>query len=98
MSKIRIPRKKKKHRFDITCHCFPNVPKLERYLCYFDVEYGIKEFHMTAEELYKFFGRYTLDDIVWWNWIRRKHLYIEPKLNKESQEYWNYFVSEGIIK
>lgn len=53
---------------------------------------------MTAEELYKSFGRYTVDDVVWWHWVRRKHLHIEPKLSEEFQEYWNYFVSEGVIK
>ena len=53
---------------------------------------------MTAEELYKSFGRYTMDHIIWWHWVRKKHLHIEPELSEEFQEYWDYFVSKGIIK
>lgn len=100
MGKIRIPRRKKKrHYWDKTfVYAFPYVSKQYRYACYFSIESGIKEFNMTAEELYKSFGRYTVDDIVWWHWVRRKHLYIEPKLSGEFQACWDYFVSEGVIK
>lgn len=100
MSKIRIPRRKKKwhYRDKMFVLTLPYVSKYYRYACYFNIECGIKQFNMTAEELYKSFGRYTVDDIVWWHWVRRKHLHIEPKLSEEFQEYWDYFVSEGVIK
>lgn len=93
MSRIRIPRRKKKwhYRDKMFVRTFP-------YVCYFNIECGIKEFNMTAEELYKSFGRYTVDDVVWWHWVRRKHLHIEPKPSGEFQEYWDYFVSEGVIR
>jgi hypothetical protein len=100
MSRIRIPRKKKKWHYKnkMINYKFPYVPKYYRYVYYFCIEYGIKEFNMTVEELYKSFGRYTIDHIIWWYWVRRKHLHIEPKLNGEFQEYWDYFVSKGVIK
>jgi hypothetical protein len=100
MSRIRIPRRKKKwhYRDKMFVLTFPYVSKYYRYVCYFNIECGIKEFHMTAEELYKSFGRYTVDDVVWWHWVRRKHLHIAPELSGEFQEYWDYFVSEGVIK
>lgn len=100
MSKIRIPRRKKKwHYRDKSIDCkFPYVPKYYKYVCYFCIEDGIKKFNMTAEELYNNFGRYIMDHVIWWHWVRRKHLHIEPELSGEFKEYWNYFVSEGVIK
>lgn len=98
MSKIRIPRKKKKHiRHDNICHCFPNVPKVERYLCYFRVEYGCKRRKMSAEQLCNTFGVYTMDDVIWWAWVRRKHIGIEPQLSERYLGYWNFFKDKGVI-
>jgi hypothetical protein len=97
MTKIRIPRKKKKESI-LQHYNFPCVPKINRYWSYKIIEYGISHYNMSAEDLYRTFGCYTMDDVIWWAWVRRKHLHIEPKLSEEFQEYWNYFVSEGVIK
>lgn len=67
---IRIPRKKKKKGY-INSYKFPYIPKVNRYLCYFTIEDGIQRFHLTPEQLYNTFGRYTMDDVIWWNWVRK---------------------------
>jgi hypothetical protein len=102
MSKIRIPRKKKKPhvwRNIVSNMAFPNVAKVERYYAYFNVEWGIKRgWIITEPNAIVVSGLpYTKDSIVWWYWVRRKHLGIEPKMSKEIQEYWDFFVSKGII-
>jgi hypothetical protein len=100
MKKIRIPRKLKKYCADILFNSwknFPNVPKLERYMSYFTIECGMKIHNMSAEDLCRTFGKYTKDDVVWWNWVRWKELGIEPKMSADIQEYWDYFVEKGVI-
>ena len=52
---------------------------------------------MTAEQLYHTFGRYTMDDVVWWYWVRWKNLGIVPKISADIKEYWDYFVEQGVI-
>lgn len=100
MKKIRIPRKLKKHAnkiLDKNWKLFPNVPKLMRYHHWFVIEEGIKKYQMSAEELVENFGRYMYDDVIWWHWVRWKELGIEPKMSKDFQEYWDYFVEKGVI-
>lgn len=101
MKKIRIPRKKKKLGYITrmrTYMPYPCFPKLERYLSYFVIDSGIKKYNITSEELYKKFGRYTMDDVVWWNWVRYKHFGIEPQHSGDFKKYWDYFVNQGVIK
>ena len=103
MKKIRIPRKKKKQRYwrgmpYIAYKCFPNAPKIVKYYNYFDIERGIKRFGMSAEELYNTFGGVLKDYVIWWHWVRYKHLNIEPNMSDEFKEYWDYFVNQGVIK
>jgi hypothetical protein len=98
MKKIKIPRKLKK----VAEKCwvdyqFPNVPKLARYIHYLRVEWGIKYFGMSAEELCNTFGKFMKDDVIWWYWVRWKELGIEPTMSKKYQEYWDYFVEKGVI-
>lgn len=97
MSKIRIPRKKKKHIM-VNMYSFPYVPKIERYKAYFSIEYGIKRFNMTPEKLCDTFGVYIMDHVIWWNWVRYKKLGIKPELSEKYLEYWNFFKNKGIIK
>ena len=100
MKKIRIPRKLKKHDNRIFLkkyNQFPNVPKLIRYIHYFNIEKGIKIFDISPEELYYEYGRFTMDDVIWWHWVRWKELGIEPKMSPSFQEYWDFFVKEGVI-
>lgn len=98
MSKIRIPRKLKKYGDKKLKHYnFPNVPRLSRYYSYFVIEDGIKTHNMSAEELCKTFGRYTMDDVIWWHWIRKKKLGIEPQMSPKFQEYWDFFKSKGCL-
>ena len=97
MKKIRIPRKVKKYYRDTGVFHFPYVPKAERYIRYFNLENGIKTYKMTAEELCENFGRYLMDDVIWWHWVRWKELGIEPKMSQKYQEYWDFFVKEGVI-
>lgn len=104
MAKIRIPRKKKKPHVwrDVVNNIpnwFPNITKLERYYAYFTIEYAIKKGWVELEPYVKIKkGPYIDDNIVWWHWVRKKHLGIEPKMSKEFQEYWDYFVKKGVIK
>lgn len=93
---IRIPRKKKK------CYCynpqlFPFVPKVERYYDYLSIEYGIRTYKMSAEDLCNTFSRYIMDTVIWWAWVRWKELGIKPELSQKYREYWNWFVDEGVI-
>lgn len=103
MAKIRIPRKKKKMSYwkgipDLSLRCHPYVPKLMKYCRYMDMLYFTKHYHLSAEELYGKIGCITIDMIIWYHWVRKKHLGIEPKMSKEFQEYWDYFVKKGVIK
>jgi hypothetical protein len=100
MKKIRIPRKLKKHNWEIldrNSNQFPNVPKLRRYYDYLAIEWGIKLYNMSPEELVHKFARYTMDHVIWWNWVRWKEFGIAPEMSKKYQEYWNYFVENGAI-
>ena len=97
MKKIRIPRKKKKGLCYGFFH-FPNVEKLSKYLSYFNIEDGMKCYGCSPEDLCRKFGCYIKDDVVWWNWVRYKHFGIEPQLKGDYKKYWDYFVSEGVIK
>ena len=96
MKKIRIPRKKKKLGYNHS-YVFPYIPKINRYFDYFNIEDGIKRFRMTAEQLCNTFGRYVMDEVIWWNWVRWKELEIKPEMSEKYQEYWDYFVKEGVI-
>lgn len=93
---IRIPRKKKKH-YSPNLKLFPHKPIIERYYAYFDIEYGIKKYKMSAENLCNTFGRYLMDDVIWWAWIRWKKLGIKPELSPLFKGYWDWFVSKGVI-
>ena len=93
---IRIPRKKKKY-YKYNPQWFPYVPKTQRYYSYFAIENGIRTYKIGAEELCNTFGRYLMDDVIWWNWVRWKELEIKPTMSRKYQEYWNYFVKEGVI-
>lgn len=100
MKKIRIPRKLKKHADSIlkrNWKQFPNVPKVIRYIHWEIIEDGIKSYGLSAEELVKTYGRYIMDSVIWWNWVRWKELGIEPKMSADFQEYWDYFVEKGVI-
>lgn len=95
-----MPRKKKKYHYiskALRGFNFPNVPKLERYLCHKDITSGTRRYKVSAEELYIRFGFVTVDDIVWWHWVRYKELGIEPVMNDKFKEYWDYFVDKGVI-
>ena len=95
--KIRVPRKKKKIG-RIYSYKFPQIPRINRYLDYLIIEDGIKHFGMTAEELCGTFGRYIMDEVIWWNWVRSKELGIKPEMSSKYKKYWDYFVKEGIIR
>jgi hypothetical protein len=99
MKKIRIPRKLKKNKYFYNSlnYIFPYVPKLLRYYSYMSIEYGIKTYNMTPEQLYDTFGRYTLDDVVWWYWVRCKHGMEELPKRKDVKEYLQYFNDKGVI-
>ena len=98
--KIRIPRKMKKERYiekhikNVRCSNHKSTPKLKRYYYYLDVQYGIKEYNMTPSELYNSFGFMLVDHIVWWNWVRWKHIGIEPQNQMDYpniEMYFDYF-------
>lgn len=93
---IRIPRKKKKY-YRYNSQWFPFVSKVQRYYSYFFIEDGIRTYKMGAEELCNTFGRYSMDDVIWWNWVRWKELGIKPEMSDKYQEYWDYFVKECVI-
>lgn len=102
MGKIRIPRKKKKLCYwrgvpETSYKSFPCVPKIEKYYNYLEVEYAIKRYGLTAEELHRKFAYILKDYVIWWHWVRKKHLGIEPQMSDEFQGYWNYFVEKGVI-
>lgn len=103
MKKIRIPRKKKKLGYITKMHScnynhFPNVPKLQKYLYYIDVERNLNRCGISAEGLGNKFGYITMDYVIWWSWVRYKELNIKPNLSGAYKEYWDYFVSKGVIK
>jgi hypothetical protein len=99
MSKIRIPRKLKKHKYGIDYpYKFPYIPKLDRYLSYLDIKWSMKYYKMTPEQLCETFGRYNIDMVIWYYWVIWKNLGIVPQLQGRYKEYWNEFVDEGIIK
>lgn len=105
MGKIRIPRKKKKPHVwrdvvDNMHKWFPNIPKVAKYYSYFTLEYGISKGWVETEPYVRIkTGPYIEDNITWWHWVRRKHLGIEPNMTmtKDVQEYWDFYVSKGII-
>lgn len=94
--KIRIPRKKKKLGYNHS-YIFPYIPKVNRYFDYFNIEDGIKRFGMTAEELCNTFGRYVIEEVIWWNWVRYKKLEIQPEMSLEYKKHWDYLVKEKVI-
>lgn len=98
MSNVRIPRKKKKIRVFFHPYTFPQVNRLYKFYAYLNIERDMKRYNLTAEGLYLKFSRYTMDDVIWWNWIRYKMLGIEPQMSVPFKKYWDYFVSEGVIK
>lgn len=106
MSKIRLPRKLKKLRknkpitgIEFLLSCYPYVPKILRYEYYYFTEYFIgfmlKSPDVKIETLHFFEHYYNY--IVWWNWVRKKHLGIEPILPGKSKELWNMFCDKKII-
>lgn len=100
MKKIKIPRKLKKHAnriFMRNMQQFPNVPKLIRYHCYLNIEWGMKVFGISPEELYQEYGRFTMDDVIWWHWVRKKEFGIEPQMSPKFQEYWDYLKSKNCL-
>lgn len=94
--KIRISRKKKKLGYNHS-YIFPYIPKINRYFDYFNIEDGIKRFGMTAEELCNTFGRYVIEEVIWWNWVRYKKLGIQPEMSFEYKKHWDYLVKEKVI-
>ena len=93
---IRIPRKKKK-AYRYSPKMFPYIPKVERYYAYFSIKDGMKRHNLGAEELCNKYGRYVMDEVIWWAWVRWKELGIQPELSTKYRKYWNYFVDEGVI-
>ena len=61
------------------------------------IEDGIKRFGMTAEELCNTFGRYVIEEVIWWNWVRYKKLGIQPEMSFEYKKHWDYLVKEKVI-
>ncbi len=84
--KIRIPRKLRNCYFNFDSL---QVRKVDKYALYLKVEYAMKYFDMTAEQLVHCFGAYSVDDVIWWNYIRWKHFKIEPQMSKKYKDYWN---------
>lgn len=102
MTKIKLPRKLKKLRYNnpltdrgFLLSCYPYVPKILRYEYYYFIDYMIKSLNVNIEKL-DFFEHYY-NYIVWWNWVRKKHLGIEPNLPGKSKELWNMFCDKKII-
>ena len=96
MKKIRIPRKLKKDIYVIRklgdWRTNRDEPKVSKYHRYFKIETGIKKHHLTPEELVDTYGKYMMDDVIWWYWVRKKELGIEPTLDSDYQDYWNEIV------
>ena len=96
MKIIRIPRKLKKDIYvgRKVGDMFKNndTPKILKYLSYFKIETGIKKHHLTPEELVRYYSIYMMDDVIWWHWVRKKELGIEPTLLPLYQEYWDEIV------
>jgi hypothetical protein len=99
MKKIRIPRKLKKNKYFYNSlnYIFPYVPKLLRYYSYMSIEYGIKTYNMTPEQLYDTFGRYTMDDVVFWYWVNYKYNLGPLPERADIREYWDHFVKYKAI-
>ena len=102
MAKIRLPRKLKKIRKtnplidkEFLLRCYPYVPKKLRYDYYYFIDFMLKSLGVKIETL-DFFDHYGYY-IVWWNWVRKKHLGIEPNLPGKSKELWNMFCDKKII-
>lgn len=106
MSKIRLPRKLKKLSknkpitgIEFLLRCYPYVPKILRYEYYYFFEnlfgFMLKSPDVKIETL-EFFEHYY-NYIVWWNWVRKKHLGVEPNLPGKSKELWNMFCDKKII-
>ena len=96
MKKIRIPRKLKKDIYVIRklgdWRTNRDMPKVSKYHSYFKIERGMKRYQMSPEELVDTYGVYMMDDVIWWYWVRKKELGIEPILNPDYQDYWNEIV------
>ena len=96
MKKIRIPRKLKKdiymYRKLGDWRTNKDVPKLAKYYSYFKIERGMKIFNLTPEQLVNAFGVYVVDDVIWWYWVRKKEMGIEPTLDDYYQTYWKEIV------
>ncbi len=96
--KIRIPRKLKKW---VRTRCVNEQyleSKLKRFYYYLDIERSIKRYKKTPIELYNSFGYFTLDHIVWWNWVRIKYLNLPPSdLTNEGREYFNELMKDNKI-
>lgn len=99
MKKIRIPRKLKKRIYaerkigDIFRNKrHNNTPKLLRYFYYYEVEEVIKTYHIPPEEIVRSYSVFMIDEVIWWYWVRKKELGIEPVLNPTYQECWNAIV------
>ena len=96
MKTIRIPRKLKKDIYAVRKigDIFKNndTPKILKYLSYFKIETGIKKHHLTPEELVRTYSIYMMDDVIWWYWVRKKELGIEPTLDPNYRDYWNVIV------
>ena len=96
MKKIRIPRKLKKDIYVIRklgdWRTKRDEPKVLKYHSYFKIERGMKIRKMSPEDLVRYYSIYMMDDVIWWYWVRKKELGIEPTLLPLYQEYWDEIV------
>lgn len=100
MSKIRMPRKKKKGAYwrkINACEIFPQIIKADKFYKYLDVERYIKLTNLTPIQLCYKFGKFTLDHVVWWYYINKKYLNKELEMDSQTQEYWDWFREQGVI-
>ena len=97
MKKIRIPRKLKKDRYVYRklgdWRTNRDVPKVVKYHSYFKIERGMKRYNLSPEGLVNTYGVYVMDEVIWWYWVRKMELGIEPTLEPTYKEYW-----ESIVK
>ena len=102
MVKIGLPRKLKKLRknkpitgIEFLLSCYPYVPKILRYEYYFHVDFMMQSLGVKIEtlDIFEHYDNY----IVWWNWVRKKHLGIEPNLPGRSKDIWNMLCDKKII-
>jgi len=98
MKKLKIPRKMRKIRY-MEKHIkskrgnnHKSTPKLDRYYKYFYIQKLIKKYGMTPEQLCQSIYFVSIDDIIWWNWVRWKHFGITPQKDSEIlNDYAKYF-------